>query len=180
MKIIDLDQVKNYRYSNTIESSKKDNTFDNLFDSVITIHAIPESQAQKDLYNHASINCPSNMETIFQNASKKYGVSENLLKAVAKAESDFNPDCTSYAGAMGVMQLMPGTAKTLGVSNAYNAEENIMGGAKLLSQLLQKYNGNTALTLAAYNAGSGNVDKYGGIPPFKETQNYVKKILGYL
>lgn len=120
------------------------------------------------------------LESIFQKASETYGVSVNLLKALAKAESGFNQYATSKSGAMGIMQLMPSTAAGLGVSDAYDAEQNIMGGANLISQLLTKYNGDVSLALAAYNAGSGNVDKYGGIPPFAETQNYVSKILGYL
>lgn len=120
------------------------------------------------------------LDQYFEAASKKYNVSLELLKAVAKAESDFNPNCVSSAGAVGVMQLMPATAKELGVSNSYDAEENIMGGAKYLARKLKEYNGNVELALAAYNAGSGAVNKYGGIPPYKETQNYVKKIMGYL
>ena len=126
-----------------------------------------------------SVSSPENLEEYFKEATETYGVDINLLKAIARQESNFNPSATSSAGAMGVMQLMPSTAKGLGVTNAYDAQENIMGGAKLMAQNLKKYNGDVSLALAAYNAGSGNVDKYGGIPPFKETQNYVKKVLGY-
>lgn len=114
------------------------------------------------------------MEQIFQKAAAKYGVSSNLLKAVAKVESGYQPDVVSSAGAIGVMQLMPGTASSLGVTNAYDAEQNIMGGAKLLSQLLNQYNNNLDLALAAYNAGPGNVAKYGGAPPY--TQKYISMI----
>lgn len=126
-----------------------------------------------------SVSSPENLEEYFKEASETYGVDINLLKAIARQESNFNPSATSSAGAMGVMQLMPSTAKGLGVTNAYDAQQNIMGGAKLMAQNLKKYNGDVSLALAAYNAGGGNVDKYGGIPPFKETQNYVKKVLGY-
>jgi len=119
------------------------------------------------------------MDDIFEEASKATGVDVRLLKAVGKAESGFDPSATSWCGAMGVMQLMPATAASLGVTNAYDARENIMGGARYLSSLLQKYNGDTRLAVAAYNAGSGNVDKYGGIPPFEETQNYVARVLEY-
>lgn len=126
-----------------------------------------------------SVSSPENLEEYFKEASETYGVDINLLKAIARQESNFTPSATSSAGAMGVMQLMPSTAKGLGVTNAYDAQENIMGGAKLMAQNLKKYNGDVSLALAAYNAGGGNVDKYGGIPPFKETQNYVKKVLGY-
>lgn len=120
------------------------------------------------------------MDDIFQKASQTYGVSVNLLKAIAKQESNFDAKATSHCGAQGVMQLMPGTAAALGVSDAYDPEQNIMGGAKYISQLLAKYNGDIPLALAAYNAGSGNVAKYGGIPPFKETQNYVAKVTAYM
>ncbi len=119
------------------------------------------------------------MDGIFEAASKETGVDIRLLKAVGKAESNFNTSATSRCGAMGVMQLMPGTAKSLGVTDAYDARQNIMAGSKYLAKLLDKYDGDTKLALAAYNAGSGNVAKYGGIPPFKETQNYVKRVLEY-
>ena len=118
----------------------------------------------------------ASLEEIFEEASRKYNVPKNLIKAIAKAESDFNPNATSKAGAQGIMQLMPATARELGVTDAYDPYQNIMGGTKYISQMLAKYDGNVSLALAAYNAGSNNVAKYGGIPPFKETQNYVAKI----
>jgi soluble lytic murein transglycosylase-like protein len=119
------------------------------------------------------------LNNYFAEASATYGVDEKLLKAVAKAESNFNPSAVSSAGAIGIMQLMPSTAAGLGVSDAFDARENILGGAKYLAKLLNKYNGDTSLALAAYNAGSARVDEYGGIPPFAETQNYVAKVLAY-
>lgn len=123
---------------------------------------------------------PTSMEQIFQEASSTYGVDVNLLKAIAKAESDFNPNATSGSGAQGVMQLMPATAASLGVTNSYDPYQNIMGGSKYIGELLDKYDNNTTLALAAYNAGMNNVSKYGGVPPFKETQNYVVKVTGFM
>lgn len=114
---------------------------------------------------------------IISQMSQKYGVDEKLVTAVVRQESGFNPKATSHCGAMGLMQLMPTTAKGLGVKDAYNPIQNVEGGVKHLKGLLARYNGNVVLALAAYNAGGGNVDKYGGVPPFKETQNYVKNIL---
>lgn len=132
-------------------------------------------RAQKDTFK-----APESMESIFQDAAKLYDVPVRLLKAMAKAESNFNADAVSTAGAQGVMQLMPATARALGVDDPFDARSNIMGGAKYIAEKLERYNGNIDLALAAYNAGEGNVRKYGGVPPFKETQNYIKKIKGYM
>lgn len=112
-----------------------------------------------------------------EEASEKYNVDPKLIQALIKQESGFNPNAVSKAGAKGLMQLMPKTALSLGVKDAFNPKENIEGGVKYLSQMLDKYHGNKILALAAYNAGPGAVDKFSGVPPYKETQNYVKSIL---
>lgn len=127
----------------------------------------------------SGLSCSADLDAIFNEAASKYGVDAKFLKAIAKCESDFSTECTSHSGAMGIMQLMPQTAASLGVTNAYDPYQNIMGGARYISEKLTQYNGDKSLALAAYNAGSGNVAKYGGIPPFKETQNYVAKVMAY-
>ena len=119
----------------------------------------------------------SQVLNVVNQISKKYDVDAKLVQALIKQESGFNPKAKSKAGAMGLMQLMPSTAKNLGVQDPYNMVQNVEGGVKYLKSMLNKYNGNVILALAAYNAGPNAVDKYSGVPPYKETQNYVRNIL---
>jgi soluble lytic murein transglycosylase-like protein len=112
-----------------------------------------------------------------QIAATRFGVDRNLVDAVAWQESRYNPRALSTAGAMGVMQLMPGTARQLGVHNPHDVEQNVAGGTAYLRQQLERFGNNVPLALAAYNAGPGAVIKYGGIPPYRETQNYVRQII---
>ena len=117
----------------------------------------------------------TDLDMIFEAAAQKYNISSDLLKAVAKVESNFRPEAVSRAGAMGVMQLMPATARGLGVTDAFDPYQNIMGGAKYLRQMLDRYDGDLNLALAAYNAGPGTVSRHGDVPSF--TQNYIDKVM---
>lgn len=114
---------------------------------------------------------------LIDRTAQKYGIDEKLVRALVKQESGFNPNAKSHAGALGLMQLMPATAAGLGVKNPLDPVQNVEGGVKYLKSMLDRFNGNTILALAAYNAGPNSVKKYNGVPPYKETQNYVRSIL---
>lgn len=118
-------------------------------------------------------------DLLIEESAAKHGVSAALVKAVVRAESNFDAGAVSYVGAQGLMQLMPGTAAGLGVDDPFNPAENIDGGARYLSQQLERF-GTVDLALAAYNAGPGAVAEHNGIPPYAETQNYVERVMNYL
>lgn len=123
------------------------------------------------------VEAPASLAALIDQVAQAHGLPANLLTALVQEESGFDPAARSSAGAMGLTQLMPGTAASLGVSDPWNASENLNGGATYLAGLLQSYHGNVALALAAYNAGPGAVTRWGGIPPYPQTQAYVRNIL---
>lgn len=123
---------------------------------------------------------PAEYDQIIRSCSEKYGVSAPLIKAVIHAESGYNPNAVSNKGASGLMQLMPGTARSLKVSNSFDPKDNVEGGVRYLRFLLNTFGGDVSLALAAYNAGLSRVAKYGGIPPYAETRTYVNRVLAYM
>lgn len=146
---------------------------------------LPRKYKQRDQVNLANLKRDLNesalrakFDEIFEEVSRKFNLDPHLLRAMAKVESNFNPRAVSPKGAMGVMQLIPSTARLVGVSDPFDPVENIYGGAKYLRMLLDQF-GDLRLSLAAYNAGPEAVRAYGGIPPYPETQNYVKNVLLY-
>lgn len=126
-------------------------------------------------FGHVRLNTTAYSNEIAE-AARKYGVDEAVVRAIIHAESSFNPNALSRVGAQGLMQLMPATARRFGVDNPFDAAQNIHGGVEYLAWLLKRFDGNLTLAAAGYNAGEGNVDKYGGVPPFSETQRYVERV----
>ena len=119
----------------------------------------------------------SSFDDILKNAAQRYGLDPALLKAVAHAESNFSPLAVSHTGAKGIMQLMDATARQLGVEDSFDPAQNIEGGARFLRQLLDRYDGNEMLAVAAYNAGPGAIERWGGLPPYSETMAYVPRVM---
>jgi soluble lytic murein transglycosylase-like protein len=118
-------------------------------------------------------------EDSIRSAAERYGIDAQLVRAIIKVESDFNVNARSHKGAQGLMQLMPDTARLHNVANVYDPDENIEGGVRHLKSLLEHYRGELELTLAAYNAGMKAVEKYGGVPPFAETKEYIRRVLSH-
>lgn len=138
-----------------------------------------DKQLRTKLQLSSAVN-PAEYEQIISSCASKYGVSPSLIKAVIHAESGYNPNAVSSKGASGLMQLMPGTARSLKVSNSFDPKDNVEGGVKYLRFLLDTFRGDVSLAVAAYNAGLNKVARYGGIPPYNETRTYVDRVLSYM
>lgn len=166
--------AKSYAASQ-VSPRKSDKTPNGTADSATVKPSINGSTS--DVYNEGNLRCSDELNTYFLEAAEKYDIDVKFLKSVAFVESSFRADATSKCGAMGIMQLMPSAAKQYGAEEPYDARQNIMAGAKILSTFLDRYDGDKELTLAAYNAGPGNVKKAGGVPEY--TRGYINKVLKY-
>ncbi len=144
-------------------------------------YAGPESSMHTSIYHfrYYPSNRISTYDDIIREASLHHGLQFELIKAIVHAESSFNPNAISRAGAIGLMQIMPENLNAFGINDPFDPRDNVMGGTRYLKQLMKKYNSDLSLSLAAYNAGPGAVDKYNDIPPYPETKNYVEKVLKY-
>lgn len=162
-----------------MEPVKPDKDFQKILETGMQKNIKDTPFADKVFSSQIASNSSGNadIDALIEQYSAKNGLDSAFVKAVIKQESGFQPKVTSHCGAMGLMQLMPATANSLGVTDAYDPEQNIAGGTKYLKGLLDRFGGDKSLALAAYNAGPNAVAKYNGIPPYKETQNYVKNIM---
>lgn len=139
--------------------------------------ATAQAAAPAPVANAPAMVAPAQIDKLVSANAATFNVDPNLIKAIIANESGFNANATSNVGAQGLMQLMPGTASGLGVSNAYDPAQNVWGGSKYIKGLLDRFGGDMTRAVAAYNAGPGAVEKYGGVPPYAETQNYVQNVL---
>lgn len=160
---------KGGRCQTVVRSSKKSKARSQKTQSANRPPSRPSNQADSSRYTR--------YDNLIAEAAELYQLPNSFIRAVMRVESNFNPNVVSSAGAMGLMQLMPKTAQSMGVSDPFDVRQNVLGGARYLRILANRFKGDLILTVAAYNAGEGAVDKYEGIPPYKETQRYVRRVL---
>lgn len=144
-----------------------------------TVSAPPATHASAPLPDKPDDTVSQTIQEAIERAAERYNIARDLIQSVIRCESNFKPDAVSRAGAQGLMQLMPATANDLGVDDPFDIQQNIDGGSRYLRQMLDRFDGDVETALAAYNAGPGTVTRYGGIPPYRETQAYVKKVMQY-